>query len=88
VFVANAIQSLPFHTLTSISTCNLQESILLFGILLTGPIFAYGKLPIPLYYGMIFRQLPDIDYSASAKIKTCCKTWSAKAEGLTQEEYL
>jgi len=29
------------------SACNLQESIPLFGILLTGPIFASGKLPIP-----------------------------------------
>ena len=29
------------------STCNLHESISLFGILLTGPIFASGKLLIP-----------------------------------------
>jgi len=29
------------------STCNLQESIPLFGILLTDPIFASGKVPIP-----------------------------------------
>ena len=29
------------------STCNLQESISLFGILLRGPIFASGKVPIP-----------------------------------------
>ena len=29
------------------STCNPQESIPLFGILLTGPIFASGKVPIP-----------------------------------------
>jgi len=29
------------------SACNLQESISLFGILLTGPIFASGELPIP-----------------------------------------
>jgi hypothetical protein len=29
------------------SACNLQESISLFAIPLTGPIFASGKLPIP-----------------------------------------
>jgi hypothetical protein len=47
VYVANAIQSLPFHIPTSISACNLQDSILLFAIPLTGPIFASGKVPIP-----------------------------------------
>jgi len=40
------------------SACNQQESIPLFGILLTGPIFASGKLSIPKTMELIIDNCP------------------------------
>jgi len=52
---------------------NPQEFTPLFGILLTGPIFASAYLTIPVHYGMIYRQLPDIEKAASIKPKISCE---------------
>jgi hypothetical protein len=44
------------------SAYNLQESIPLFGILLTGPIFASGKVPIPKTMESIIDNCPLSNY--------------------------
>jgi hypothetical protein len=49
---------------------------------------ASGKLAIPLLYGMIYRQLPDIEKAASAKIKMPCRIQSAKADLTGSKAYL
>jgi len=64
---------------------NLQESPLFFQSLLTRFKIASGKLAIPLLYGMIYRQLPDIEKAASAKIKMPCRIQRVKAGVLRAE---
>ena len=70
-------KNLESTVLLSLSTKLRKLYILTYPTLSNRPKSSSAKLPIPLLYGMIYRQLPHIDFSLSVRIENRCISWSA-----------